>query len=76
MREQISGPEHPYTLITLGNLARWTGEAGDATAARDLLTGLLPMREQVLGPEHPDTLTTRHELADWTERAERGPGAP
>ena len=75
MREQISGPEHPDTLITLGNLARWTGKAGDAAAARDLLAGLLPVRERVLGPEHRDTLTTRHELAYWTERAtEHGPG--
>ena len=54
VRERILGPEHPDTLITLSNLARWTGESGEAAAARDLLTGLLPMRERILGPEHPD----------------------
>jgi Tetratricopeptide repeat len=75
VREQVSGPEHPDTLITLGNLARWTGEAGDPPAARDQYAALLPILIRGLGPEHPDTLTTRHELAYWTERAtEHGPG--
>src|ERR1017187_1288044 len=36
-------------------LARWTGEAGDPAAARDLYAALLPALEQVLGPEHPET---------------------
>ena len=29
------GPEHPETLAARGNLARWTGQAGDAAGARD-----------------------------------------
>ena len=29
-RERVLGPEHPRTLGTRGNLARWTGAAGDA----------------------------------------------
>ncbi len=74
MRERVLGPKHPETLLTRSGLARWTGEAGDAVGARDLLAGLLPVREQVSGPEHPDTLTTRHELTYWTEKAEHGPG--
>ena len=57
------GPEHPDTLAVRGNLARWTGQAGDAAAARDQLAALLPVRERVLGPEHPDTLTARSDLA-------------
>ena len=52
--------------------ARWTGEAGDAVAARDQYAALLPIRERVLGPEHPETLTTRQNLAHWTEQAELG----
>ncbi|WP_449066838.1 tetratricopeptide repeat protein, partial [Planomonospora algeriensis] len=51
------------------NLAFWTGRAGGATRARDLLAELLPVRERVLGAEHPDTLTTRHNLARWTGEA-------
>jgi hypothetical protein len=50
-------------------LARWTGEAGDPAAARDLFASLLPVLERILGPEHPDTLVTRHELARWTGEA-------
>ena len=36
------------------DLARFTGLAGDAAAARDQFAALLQMRERVLGPEHPE----------------------
>ena len=63
------GPEHPDTLTARGNLARWTGEAGDAAGARDQFAALLPIVERVLGPEHPGTLITRDSLAYWTGEA-------
>ena len=63
------GPEHRDTLAAYGNLARWTGEAGDAAGARDEYAELLPIAERVLGPEHPATLTTRTNLARWTGEA-------
>jgi Tetratricopeptide repeat len=63
------GPEHRDTLAAYGNLARWTGEAGDAAGARDEYAALLPIAERVLGPEHPATLTTRTNLARWTGEA-------
>jgi Tetratricopeptide repeat len=74
VRERVSGPEHPDTLATRANLARWTGEAGDAGAARDQFAALVSVRERVLGPEHPRTVTTRRQLAYWTEWAERPTG--
>jgi len=62
------GPDHPHTLTTRGNLARWLGEAGQpgqaAAQYRDLLDDFL----RVLGPDHPDTLTTRDNLAYWQDR--------
>ena len=57
------------TLIARGNLARFTGEAGDPAAARDQYTALLPTIEEVLGSTHPATLTTRANLAQWTALA-------
>jgi Tetratricopeptide repeat len=63
------GPEHPDTLAVRGNLARWTGQAGDTAAARDQFAALLPVRERVLGAEHPHTLVSRHNLARWTGQA-------
>jgi hypothetical protein len=65
------GPEHPATLTVRANLARWTGQAGDAAAARDQSAALLPVHERVLGPEHPETLAVRTNLASWTEWAKR-----
>ena len=69
------GAEHADTLAARHNLAHWTGEAGDAAAARDQYAALLPIQEQVLGAEHPATLTTRHELARWTGEAGDAAGA-
>ena len=67
--DDASGPGHPDTLNARGNLARWTGEAGDAAAARDQFAALLPVRERVSGAEHPDTLNARGNLARWTGQA-------
>jgi hypothetical protein len=33
IRERVQGPEHPETVITRNNLARWTAAAGDTAAA-------------------------------------------
>jgi hypothetical protein len=68
VNERVLGPEHPDTLITRHALAIYTGVAGDAVGARDLLYAMLPVRERVLGPEHPDTQATRARLAYWTQR--------
>ena len=64
--ESKLGPDHPDTLTTRNNIARWTGEAGDAREALRLFAELLPDMERVLGHDHPDTLMTRHNIALWT----------
>ena len=48
-REQSLGSEHPDTLAARGNLAYFTGAAGDAAGARDQFAALLPISERVLG---------------------------
>ncbi len=68
-------PEHPDTLATWRLLANRTGEAGDATRARELHTKLLPIYERVLGAEHPDTLAIRSALAYFTGEAGDSAGA-
>jgi Tetratricopeptide repeat len=69
VRERVSGLQHPDTLAARGELATWTGWAGDAAAARDQYADLLPIRERVSGAEHLDTLATRGNLAAWTGAA-------
>jgi hypothetical protein len=69
------GPEHPYTLSARHELARWTGEAGDAAGARDQLIVLLPVLERVLGPDEPDLLAARGNLAFWAGEAGDAAGA-
>ena len=63
------GPDHPDTLATRHNIAAWTGRNGDARAALQLCTALLPDRQRILGPDHLDTLATRANIALWTGQA-------
>lgn len=49
--------------------AYWTGEAGDALAARDQFAALAPAHVRVLGAEHRETLIVRSDLADWSGMA-------
>jgi hypothetical protein len=69
------GPEDPAALIARHELAHWTGQAGDAVAARDQFAALLPVYERVLGPDHHDTLAARSNLAYWTGQAGDAAGA-
>ena len=70
-QQRVLGPEHVDTLSTLGNLAMWTGEAGDAQTARQMFSRLLDEQWPCfsLGRDHPDTLSTWARLAAWTGRA-------
>jgi hypothetical protein len=68
-RLRVLGPDHPNTLTTRHNLARWRGQAGDPAGAATAFEQLLTDRLRVLGPDHPDTLTTRHNLANWRSKA-------
>lgn len=53
-------------LVTLGHLAHWAGENGDAALAVNRYTELLTDQERVLGEDDPETLKTRDHLAHWT----------
>ncbi|HZM77933.1 MAG TPA: tetratricopeptide repeat protein [Candidatus Limnocylindrales bacterium] len=63
------GADHPDTLTTRHNLARWRGQAGDPAGAAAAFAELLHDRLRVLGADHPHTLTTRHNLARWRRLA-------
>lgn len=60
----------PDTPATRGDLARFTGEAGDAAGARDQYAALLPVQERVLGLEHPEPQAAREKLAYRTDEAD------
>jgi hypothetical protein len=67
IRKQIG--EHPSTLEARGNLAYWTGQAGDPAGARDQFASLLPVDERALGPQHPETRAVRNNLAHLNKMA-------
>lgn len=56
-RQQL-GSDHPSTLKTRHNLARWRGEAGDPANAVADFQGLLADSLRILGPDNPRTLAT------------------
>jgi tetratricopeptide (TPR) repeat protein len=69
IRLKLFHPDHPDTLTARGNVAFWTGQAGDANKALELLEALLPDTERVFGPDHPHTLTDRSNIVAWTGKA-------
>lgn len=72
---RMLGPEHPDTLRTHFNLARWQGETGQPGGAVVALEGVLADRLRVLGPDHRDTLIARSDLAHWRGEAGDPAGA-
>jgi DNA-binding SARP family transcriptional activator len=72
---RVLGLDHPDTLSTRHNLARWRGEAGDPSGAATAFADLFTDRQRVLGRDHPDTLSTRHSLAYWKGKAGDPSGA-
>ncbi|MEU5771255.1 FxSxx-COOH system tetratricopeptide repeat protein [Streptomyces asoensis] len=63
------GPDHPDTLVTRTDLARWQGASGDAAGAAAATADLLDDIRGALGPDHPDTLATLSNLAHWRGEA-------
>ena len=66
--ERLLGPEHPDTLITVGNLAVLFEDKGDYEQAEAYYKRELEARERLLGPEHPSTLITVGNLAGLLRR--------
>jgi len=62
------GPEHPDTLISMGNLAGAYRAASRLNQAVPLFEETLKLRKAKLGPEHTDTLDSMNGLA-WAYQA-------
>jgi tetratricopeptide (TPR) repeat protein len=62
VREQVPGPQHPDTAISLNNLGSLLIDLGDLAAARPYLERALAISEQVLGPQHPLTAQSLNNL--------------
>jgi Tfp pilus assembly protein PilF len=63
IREQVLGPTHPETAISLHNLGVLREAQGDLAGAGALLARALAIREAKLGPDHAETAKTRRRLA-------------
>jgi tetratricopeptide (TPR) repeat protein len=63
IRENVLGPEHPDTAMSLNNLALLLRDQGDLAGARPLFERALAILEKTLGPEHRDTATSLNNLA-------------
>ena len=64
IREQLLGPDHLETIITLDILGNLYSLQGHYSEAETLLQQALTVREQQLGPQHPDVATTLRELGE------------
>jgi tetratricopeptide (TPR) repeat protein len=63
IREQVLGPEHTDTAISLAHLAFFYKSQGKYEQAEPLCQRALAIRERVLDPDHPYTATSLNNLA-------------
>ena len=63
MRKKLQGPEHPDTMMSMGNLANTYNSQGKWNKAEQLEVQVMDMRKKLLGLEHPDTLLSMANLA-------------
>ena len=66
---RMLGSDHPFTLTTRGNLARWQGEAGDPAGAALAFQEVIRECHRVLGSDDTKTLIYRSHLAYWQGRS-------
>jgi tetratricopeptide (TPR) repeat protein len=62
-RREVHGPEHPYTLTSMNNLASVLDSQGKYEEAEAMNRQTLARMEKVLGREHPNTLSSMNNLA-------------
>ncbi|MGW6881069.1 tetratricopeptide repeat protein, partial [Streptomyces goshikiensis] len=62
-RLRVLGPEHPHTLATRLDVARWLTDAGEYGRATAELYALLPEQIEALGADHPSVAATRAALS-------------
>jgi tetratricopeptide (TPR) repeat protein len=65
------GPEHPYTLNALNDLATSYDEAGRKDEALKMREQAVTLRRKAIGPEDPDTLNAMADLANSYQDAGR-----
>jgi hypothetical protein len=56
--------------VTGGDLAHWTGEAGDVVRAGELAATLIEDMVRTFGHDHPDTRAAQMRLAKWIKNNE------
>lgn len=65
-RERLDDHDHRALRLLRDDLARWTGETGDAQDAVRRYAELHRDTERILGRAAPETLLARHNTAYWT----------
>jgi len=63
IQRRVLGPEHPDTLLSMGNLANLYSALGKHAEEETLMIQALGVQRRVLGPEHPETLRMMNNLA-------------
>jgi tetratricopeptide (TPR) repeat protein len=63
IRQEFLGQTHPYTLLSMNNLATVLRNQGKYEQAEEIHRQTLRLREEVLGKDHPDTLMSMNNLA-------------
>ncbi|KAF1816086.1 hypothetical protein P152DRAFT_454334 [Eremomyces bilateralis CBS 781.70] len=63
MTKRVLGVKHPYTLISMNNLARMWKETGRETEAVNLIEECAQLQKRILGLDNPYILPSSTALA-------------
>ena len=63
LRKRVLGDEHPDTLRSMNNLARFYSKLGQHQEAMQLDKQTVEAQQRILGPAHPSTLSSARKLA-------------
>lgn len=70
-QQQLTGPEHPDTLLARRNSSLALARAGQHSEAVRELRQVIAIQERVAAPDHPDTLHSYSNLASILKSRER-----
>jgi hypothetical protein len=74
--EKALGPEHPYTITSMHNLAFSLKRLGKFSDALSLLKKSADLYNQVLGSHHPNAISSTNALRAWETAPSLSSGSP
>jgi tetratricopeptide (TPR) repeat protein len=75
LHRELFGEKHPYTAMSLSNVAGYYESLGNTAKALELGEQALQIRRKLLGEDHPDTVQSNYNLIVYLLNSNQRPVA-